>query len=211
MKTILKIAVGIPVFVLGWFALARIVRRIYRFPIPEFLASFIDNPFRRKFQPPEEMPGRFGILPGMKVLEVGPGNGRYTAAMARAVGRHGKVVAIDIEPRMIARLQARLDVEGLTNVHARVANVYKLHDGDDSYDAAYLITVIGEIPQPARAMKEFFRVLKPAGLLAFSEFFPDPDYPSPLKTIQLAQAAGFRLCSTNGNWWSYSLVFEKPG
>lgn len=210
MKTTLKILLGIPAFVLAWFGLARIVRRIYQFPIPEFLAGFIDNPFRRKFQPPEEMPGRFGIQPGMKVLEVGPGNGRYTAAVARAVGPQGRVVAIDIEPKMIARLQACLEAENLENVDARVANVYNLPDADESYDAAYLITVIGEIPQPERALKEFFRVIKPSGLLAFSEFFPDPDYPSPLKTIQIAQAAGFRLRSTQGNWWSYSLVFEKP-
>jgi ubiquinone/menaquinone biosynthesis C-methylase UbiE len=210
MKNLLKFILGIPVFILLWFAMARLVRRLYQFPIPEFLASFIDNPFRRKFQPPEEMPVRFGIQPGMSVLEVGPGNGRYTAAVARAVGPQGSVVAVDIEPKMIARLQACLEVEDLQNVTPQVANVYSLPDADETYDAAYMITVIGEIPQPERAMQEFHRVLKPSGLLAFSEFFPDPDYPSPLKIIQLAQSAGFRLRSTHGNWWSYSLVFEKP-
>lgn len=210
MKAILRVLLQIPLFVLAWMALARIVRHFYKFPIPEFLAPLIDNPFRRKFQPPEAMPGRFGLLPGMKALEIGPGNGSYTLAAARAVGPRGKIVAVDIEPKIIRRLQERLAAEGVQNVEARVANVHRLADPDEEYDAIYLIAVIGEIPQPERAVREFYRLLRPAGLLAFSEFFPDPDYPSPLKTIHLAQTAGFRLHSTHGNWWSYTLVFDKP-
>ena len=40
-----------------------------------------------------------------------------------------------------------------------------------------MITVIGEIPVPERALREFYRVLNPGGTLAFSEVLMDPDYP----------------------------------
>lgn len=85
--------------------IVRIIRHFYKFPMPQFLANLIDNPLRRKIQPPSEMPIRHGILPGMTVLEVGPGNGRYTIETARRVGNRGKVVTIDIEPKMIERVQ----------------------------------------------------------------------------------------------------------
>ena len=85
----------------------RIVRHFHKFPMPEFLADLIDNPLRRKFQPPKEMPIRHGIETGMTVLEVGPGNGRYTVETARRIGAAGKVIAVDIEPKMIERVSRR--------------------------------------------------------------------------------------------------------
>jgi ubiquinone/menaquinone biosynthesis C-methylase UbiE len=155
------------------------------------------------------MPLRHGITPGMTVLEVGPGNGRYTLETARRVGSSGKVTAIDIEPKMIERLSRRAQAEGITNLEAKVANVHHLPFSDGTFDAVCMITVIGEIPQPERAMREFYRVLKPFGVLAFSEMFTDPDYPRRQTLIRLAHEAKFRLKEKSGSFFAYSLVFEK--
>lgn len=189
--------------------LVRIIRYFYKFPMPQFLANLIDNPLRRKIQPPSEMPIRQGILPGMTVLEVGPGNGRYTIGTARQVGSLGKVVTIDIEPKMIERVQQRARAEGVTNLEAKVANVYNLPFQDGMFDAIYMITVIGEIPEPERAMQEFHRLLSSSGTLAFSELFTDPDYPLAQTLIRMASQANFRLKKKLGNFFSYTLVFEK--
>jgi ubiquinone/menaquinone biosynthesis C-methylase UbiE len=189
--------------------LVRFIRHLYKFPMPEVLANVIDNPLRRKIQPPAEMPIRHGIEPGMTVLEVGPGNGRYTIETARRVGRKGKVITIDIEPKMIERVQKRAQAEGITNLEAKVANVYDLPFGDGMFDAIYMITVISEIPEPKRAMKEFYRVLSPSGILAFSELLTDPDYPLAQSLIRKAGQANFRLKNKLGNFFSYTLVFEK--
>jgi ubiquinone/menaquinone biosynthesis C-methylase UbiE len=189
--------------------LVRFIRHFHKFPMPEVLANVIDNPLRRKIQPPAEMPIRHGIEPGMTVLEVGPGNGRYTIETARRVGRKGKVITIDIEPKMIERVQKRAQAEGITNLEAKVANVYDLPFGDSMFDAIYMITVISEIPEPKRAMKEFYRVLSPSGILAFSELLTDPDYPLAQSLIRKAGQANFRLKNKLGNFFSYTLVFEK--
>jgi len=189
--------------------IVRIVRYFYKFPMPEFLANFIDNPLRRKFQPPSDMPIRHGIEPGMTVLEVGPGNGRYTIETARRVGSTGRVIAIDIEPKMIERVSQRAQAEGTTNLEAKVANVYDLPFEDGMFDAIYMITVISEIPEPERAMQEFHRLLSPSGTLAFSELFTDPDYPLAQTLIRMASKANFRLKKKLGNFFSYTLVFEK--
>jgi ubiquinone/menaquinone biosynthesis C-methylase UbiE len=72
-----------------------------------------------------------------------------------------------------------------------------------------MITVIGEIPEPVRAMREIHRVLKPSGTLAFSELLMDPDYPLERTLVRQAAQAGFRLKRKVGNFFAYTLVFEK--
>ena len=103
LRTLLRVIPAIPVVFLVLHTIVRIVRYFYKFPIPEFLANAIDHPLRRKFQPPYETAIRHGIEPGMTVLEVGPGNGRYTVGAARRLGAGGRLVTVDIEPKMIER------------------------------------------------------------------------------------------------------------
>ena len=177
--------------------------------MPEFAANIIDNPIRRRIQPPNETAIRHGIEPGMTVLEVGPGNGTYTIATARRVGDNGKVLAIDIEPKMIERVKRRSQVEEIRNIEARVADVYELPFEDGFFDVIYMIAVIGEIPVPEKAMREFYRVLSPSGTLVFSELLLDPDYPHAETLIRKANAASFRLKKKMGNFFCYTLIFEK--
>ena len=103
LRILIYIVLGLPVGVVLYLTIVRIVRHFYKFPMPEFLANVIDNPLRRKIQPPDGTPARHGIEPGMVVLEVGPGSGTYTIAAARRVGDNGRVITIDIEPRIVER------------------------------------------------------------------------------------------------------------
>ncbi len=210
MKPLLKALVRFVLVLALLQTIVRIIRHFYKFPMPQAMANFIDNPLRRRLQPPDEMPLRHALRPGQTVLEVGPGNGRYTLAAARRLGAEGKLVAIDIEPKMIERVQARIQAEGVTNIQARVANVHALPFDDASFDAVFMMTVIGEIPRPERAMAQFFRVLRPGGTLAFSELLLDPDYPLASTLIRWANSAGFTLKRKTGGFFNYSLVFEKP-
>jgi ubiquinone/menaquinone biosynthesis C-methylase UbiE len=209
LRVLFYILLGFPLTVVALRTLLSIIRYFYKFPMPEVLANIIDNPLRRRIQPPGEMPVRQGIQPGMTVLEVGPGNGRYTIETARRVGKMGKVIAIDIEPKMLERARQRAQAEGITQLEMKVADVHKLPFEDGSFDAICMIAVIGEIPEPGRALAEFYRVLKPSGSLAFSELISDPDYPLSRTVIRMANAAKFRLKKRLGNFFSYTLVFEK--
>jgi ubiquinone/menaquinone biosynthesis C-methylase UbiE len=209
LRALLYLVLGLPLLAAVLHTTVRLVRYFYKFPMPQFMANLIDNPWRRRIQPPGDMPVRHGIVPGMKVLEVGPGNGRYTIETARRVGPLGQVITIDIEPKMIERVQQRAQAEGITNLEAKTADVHNLPFDDGAFDAVYMITVIGEIPEPERAMKEFSRVLSPSGVLAFSEFLTDPDYPRAQTLVRQAGTAGFRLRERVGGFFAYTLVFEK--
>jgi ubiquinone/menaquinone biosynthesis C-methylase UbiE len=203
------VLLALPLVLLVLHTIVRIVRHFYKFPIPEFMADLIDHPLRRKFQPPYETAVRHSLEPGMTVLEVGPGSGRYTLGAAQRVGEQGRLVTVDIEPKMIERVARRAEAEGIENIEARVANVYDLPFEDGTFDVVYMIAVIGEIPEPLRAMREFHRVLSPSGTLVVSELVVDPDYPLASTIVRMAAAAGFRLREKIGTWFYYTLKLEK--
>jgi ubiquinone/menaquinone biosynthesis C-methylase UbiE len=209
LKVILYVPLGVICFIITWLLVARVVRHFWKFPMPQIMANVIDNPLRRRLQPPLETAIRHGLEPGMRVLEVGPGNGTYTVGAAQRVGDGGEIVAVDIEPHMVERVRRRMEAEGITNVEVRVADVYDLPFDENSFDAGYMIAVIGEILEPVRAMREIRRVLKPDGTLALSEILPDPDYPRSGRLLALAQEAGFRLRRKVGNVLYYTLILEK--
>ncbi len=208
--SLLYVCIGTVASVVLWMLLiVRIVRRFYKFPIPEFLTPFIDNPLRRRLQPHDKVVADIGLRTGMKVLEVGPGAGGYTVAAAQRVGPTGHIIAIDIEPNIVERLKQRLRQETVHNVEVRVADVFALPFEAATFDAIYMVTVVGEIPTPVRAMQEFQRVLKPGGILGFSELFLDPDYPRPGTIRRWAQAAGFEVRQQVNGFLTYTLSFSK--
>jgi len=195
-----------------WLIVMKVVSRVASAfgvsgPCPAALSGLVDNPIRHRAIP--GLLDRVGIRPGERVLELGPGPGAFTVEAARRVGPHGWVVAVDIQPRMIAQVEARVRQAGLTNVETYVASAHSLPLPAGSVDRAFLITVLGEIPDPKRALAELHRVLAPDGVLSIGEAFPDPDYPFSWETIHRVEAAGFRLAERHGNFWEYTLNFRR--
>jgi len=211
MQTLVLIMISISSALIILHTMIRVIRYFYKFPMPQFLADIIDNPLRRKIQPPGDTAIRHGIERGMIVLEVGPGNGRYTTASAKLVGNTGKVYTIDIEKKMIDRVQSRIKQEGINNIIALVANVYKLPFRDSYFDLIYMIAVFNEIPDHDKALRELYRVLKPNGLLVFSEVLMDPDYPLSSTLIKKVSNYNFILKDKIGNMFYYTLRFKKIG
>lgn len=189
--------------------IVRLVRHYNKFPIPAPMVELIDNPLRRRLlHPPAQMVSRHGIQPGMTVLEVGPGKGTYTLETARQLGPQGRMVAVDIEPTIIERLQTRAQASGINNLEARVADVHALPFEDASFDAITMMATLGEIPDADRALDELRRVLKPGGVLAISEFLVDPDYQPFASLTRRMEQHQFHLKQRSGNFFSYSAQFE---
>ncbi len=176
-------------------------------PCPASLAGLVSNPIRRRYMRP--VLDRVGIHPGERVLELGPGPGIFTVDAAQRVEPEGRLIAVDIQPEMIAQVEARVREAGLTNVETHVASAYDLPLDDESVDRAFLVTVLPEIPDQARALAELRRVLKLGGLLSITEDFFDPDYPFEFETIRRVEAAGFKLDRRFGNFWVYTLNFRR--
>ena len=192
------------------FVILRIIRRYYKFPIPGFMTRLIDNPIRRKFiQKPEKVAERMCLKPGMIIIEIGPGKGSYTKALAKNILPDGKVYALDIQESIINRLKKRIEKEGITNIIPKIDDAYNLSFEDESVDRVLMIACLPEIPDPIRVLKELKRVLKPDGLISLSEMLPDPDYPRRKTEKKWAEEAGFDLDEQFGNWFIYQLNFKK--
>lgn len=212
-RQILRAVKWIFVFLLGYFifveVVVRIIRRYYHFPVPGFIVPLIDNPIRRRIQPPDQIAGWMGVEMGMQVLEVGPGPGTFTFAVARRAGENGHVNAIDIQESIITALNEKISRLGFTNVSARQASVYELPFPDQFFDRIFMIAVLGEIPDKELALSEFKRVLKSDGTLAIGEFLPDPDYPLKKTIVNWCEGSGFHFSAGYGNWLHYLLLFRK--
>lgn len=188
----------------------RIIRKwIHQFPIPAFATRLIDNPFRRKIQNPKKIAERMHLEPGMQVLEVGPGKGSYTKAVAKKILPEGKVYSIDIQEKVIETLKKRLKKEAIDNIIPKVDDAYNLSFDDESIDRIFSIACLPEIPDPVRVLKEFKRVLKPDGIITLSELLMDPDYPRRKTEKKWAAEAGLKFIEGFGNVFVYQLNFGK--
>ncbi len=187
----------------------RAVRRYKHFPIPAFIARFIDNPIRRRIQPPSKVVSWINIKSGMRVLEVGSGPGTFTIEAARRAGISGMVLAIDIQPSITMKLKSKLRKMGVVNMEPIVASVHELPFPNKIFDRTFMITVLGELPDKEKALLEIKCTLKENGLLAIGELLLDPDYPRRKTVIKLCRKTGFKLVEKHGGILHYLLVFTR--
>jgi ubiquinone/menaquinone biosynthesis C-methylase UbiE len=213
LKIVLIVILCILAFLVLWLSLAKLVRKMFRFPAPAFIGRLLDSGYRRRVQPPEQLIERSGIKKGMHVLDLGCGSGAFTPFIARTVGEKGKVYALDIQADMLKQLENKLhrsENRDINNIKLIEGNAYELPFDDSSLDLVNMVTVLQEIPDRNKALHEVKRVLKPGGILAVTELFPDPDYPWKSTTIKLGNGAGFVVDKISGNFFNYTVRFKKP-
>ncbi|MGD9364913.1 MAG: class I SAM-dependent methyltransferase [Desulfobacteraceae bacterium] len=129
------------------------------------------------------------LAPGMTVLDLACGGGRYTLAMARKMGAKGRIIAVDLWEEGIAGLRQSAEDVAPVSIEPHVADIrQKLPIADGSVDLCLMATVLHDIvhegnPQPV--LKEVARVLKPKGVLAVVEFKKQDGQPGPPKAMRL--------------------------
>ncbi|GLL02179.1 methyltransferase domain-containing protein [Dactylosporangium matsuzakiense] len=111
------------------------------------------------------------LRPGQTVADVGCGPGTDLARLADAVTVAGSVVGIDREPKMLAEAGRRL--ADRPNVDLRLGDAHALPLADASVDRAKVDRVLQHVEDPAAAVAEAFRVLRPGGVFGMAE--PDWD------------------------------------
>lgn len=149
--------------------------------------------------------------PGEHILEIGPGIGVHAMAVARALRPNGVLDVLDIQQGMLDRLMRRAARRGIANIAPRQGDAQHLPYPAGMFDAAYLIAVLGEVPDPIAALRELRRVLKPNGRLIVGEVLIDPDYIS-LQTLKdMGMATGFVLERRAGPRFAYWAVFRPRG
>jgi SAM-dependent methyltransferase len=187
---------------------ARLIRKVKPFPMPAGLARLLDNPLRRLLTPPERTVERMGLRPGMRTLEVGPGPGFWTLAAAGRVGPQGRVCAVEISPRLASLVAQKARRRGFPWVHVVAADAQALPLAEGTFDHAFFIAVLGEVPDPVQALREVRRVLRPGGRVTIIEYLPDPDYSFPSTMLRRAEQAGLHLRQRRNSFLGYTLELE---
>jgi SAM-dependent methyltransferase len=112
--------------------------------------------------------------PGETILELAAGAGDTGFAAAPLLGSNGLLISTDVAADMVATARARGQELGLTNVDYRVVDAQAIDLPDDSVDGIVCRWGVMLVPQPARALEESFRVLRPGGRISFS-VWAEPD------------------------------------
>lgn len=131
--------------------------------------------------------------PGERLLEVGPGTGYYSLAVAESLGPDGSLAIFDLQHEMLDHTIKAARQQGLHNLVATQGDARSLPYSSDSFEGAFLVTVLGEIPDQVLALRELYRVIKPGGRLVVGELFGDPHWVSPAALARNAQDAGFQF------------------
>jgi len=145
---------------------------------------------------------------GERILEIGPGVGIQAVSIAAALQPDGVLDVLDVQQEMLDDLMRRAGRCELRNIVPRQGDAQRLPYPDANFDAAYLVSVLGEIPDAAAALRELRRVLKPGARLLICEVFLDPDFISLPALHALARDAGFTFERQSGLRFAYTVLFR---
>ena len=149
------------------------------------------------------------VQPGSRVLDVAAGTGDQTLMAARRVGPTGNVLATDDSASMLKVAAEAARKEGLTNVDTRVMNAENLELDADSFDAVICRNALMLFANPAKALTEMRRVVKPGSKVAvivFSAAERNPHHGIPFAIIR---RVGDIPYPAPGEPWMYAL--GEPG
>jgi ubiquinone/menaquinone biosynthesis C-methylase UbiE len=135
---------------------------------PPWFAWAINNPLRRWLHKPEEIFGRL-VAPGARVVELGCGSGPFTIALAQMVGSSGRVIAVDVQQAMLAKVQRRVAQAGVQDrveLHLCEAEHVGLSVRVDFVLAFWMVH---EVPNALALFAEMHEALNPDGKLLLVE------------------------------------------
>jgi ubiquinone/menaquinone biosynthesis C-methylase UbiE len=138
---------------------------------PWWLGYLLASPLQRLIANPRKLLAPY-VHEGMTVLEPGPGMGFFTLELARLVGQSGRVVALDIQSKMLDGLKRRLAKARLlerVNIHLVQPNSMGLAELAGPVDFALAFAVVHEMPSASSFFAELYRALKPGGSLLLAE------------------------------------------
>jgi len=161
---------------------------------PWWIGYLLANPLRKLYQNPTEILAPY-VKPGMTVLEVGSGMGFFTIPLAQLVGAEGRVIAVDIQERMLNGVRKRARRAGVEGrVHTVLCEPDKL-DPPFPADFCLVFATAHEAPDVGLFFRQIRSALKPTALLLLAEpthHVSENDFAT---TVKDAESAGFAQLS----------------
>lgn len=178
---------------------------------PWWLGYWLISPLRKYGQNPHNILAPY-VREGMRVLEPGPGMGFFTLELARLVGPWGRVIAVDVQPKMIDGLKRRAAKAGLLDrVDARVppADSMGIADLQGSVDFTLAFAVVHEFPDAGRFFVEVAAASKPGATILLAEPSGHVKAAAFDSELEAAAAAGLGLVDRPSIRRSHSALLKK--
>jgi ubiquinone/menaquinone biosynthesis C-methylase UbiE len=171
-------------------------------------AGSLDNTIRRWLQNPVKILAPH-IREGMTTVDLGCGPGFFTLDMARLVGRFGRVIAVDLQSGMLAKVRGKIkgtELEDRITLHQCGETSLGLSGQIDFLLAFYMIH---EIPEKDTLFYELAEIMAPKGTILIVE---PPIHVSRAdfnKTLEVARNAGFALSQGPKVFFSKTAILKK--
>lgn len=164
----------------------------------------------RPFITPNGLRAMLEPKPGERLLELGPGTGYYSLPVASWIAP-GTLEILDIQQDYLEHAVARAARRGISNIVPCHGDATSLPYEDSSFDAAFMVQVLGEVPDQHAVLRELHRVLKPQGRLVVGENVLDPHVVTARALRSGARSAGLRADGISGSALGYFARFRPRG
>ena len=152
--------------------------RIHHLHISRFNSAIIFEQTIAKFVPGwiehrQQFVDWLDLMPGMKVLEIGSGDGLLTieGGLAERIGSQGSLVCLDPSKGMLARLARKVETNALSQVKILQGRAENIPFADHTFDAVIASSVL-HLTDTEAALKEIHRVVKPGGFVGAFNLLP---------------------------------------
>ena len=162
---------------------------------PIWVGYLLLNPLRKLFENPDKILAPF-VDEGMTVLEPGCGMGFFTLSLAQMVGPTGRVVALDVQAKMLSVLRRRAEKAGILNrIELRLveSDGLDLNDLAGAVDLVAALHMVHEVPDQALFFTEVREALKPDGKLLVIEPKGHVSQTQFEQTVVTAEKVGFKV------------------
>jgi ubiquinone/menaquinone biosynthesis C-methylase UbiE len=181
-------------------------------------ADWLERPEREAEERIELLVSELGLKPTDVVADVGAGSGVLSFLMSARVPQ-GRVIAVDIQPEMLAMLAKAQEKRGIRNVDTVLGTIEDPRLATESIDWAVMVDAYHEFSHPREMMQAIVRALRPGGRVALVEYRAEDPAVAILPTHKMTQDQAKREMSAVGLRWvetksslpqQHLMIFEKP-
>jgi ubiquinone/menaquinone biosynthesis C-methylase UbiE len=175
---------------------------------PWYCCFTFDNIFRKGFQNPYKILSGY-LKAGDTVLDVGPGQGFFSIPMAKMVGENGRVIAIDIQKKMLDILERRAQKENVADrILLKLVSVTN-YGINSEVDFALAFWMVHEVPDKKALLQSIYDSMKHGKQFLVAEPYLHVTNRMMEETVKTALDVGFTLINRPKIFFCRSALMRK--
>jgi FkbM family methyltransferase len=181
-------------------------------------AGWLERPGRQREERTDLLIERLPLQADSVVADIGAGTGYFSFAVARRVPE-GSVLAVDIQPEMLAIIDEKKRANGVTNVQPVQGSITNPGLPSGTVDLIFIVDAYHEFSHPREMGEAMFTALKPGGKIVLIEYRAEDESVRIKRLHKMSEAQASKEMRALGLRWvetgdflpqQHFLVFEKP-